>query len=284
MTESGIERDVVYARAEGYWTSAPVGVKGTVLKLIPKSFRKRTLDLTMDIYKPAGHYQGQRPLLLMMHGGSFYVGHKEEAGQAAWCRHFASLGYVAASINYRLGFLPFKGALKKAELRAIEDADAALRYLLGREDLKVDPGRIFAAGTSAGAMTALSLAFRPQGAEKPRIRAVGAFWGSVHSLEVLDYASTPILSFQSVNDPIMPYDKGYPFGAKLGAFQFLMALFSDKMYGTLAIHRRATEKGMVSEHHPCQETGHRLHLDNEGNFTPRFFEIRDAMAAFFNKC
>ena len=284
MTEPGIERDVVYARAEGYWTSAPVGVKGTVLKLIPKSFRKRTLDLTMDIYKPAGHYQGQRPLLLMMHGGSFYVGHKEEAGQAAWCRHFASLGYVAVSINYRLGFLPFKSALKKAELRAIEDADAALRYLLGREDLKVDPCRIFAAGTSAGAMTALSLAFRPQGAEKPHIRAVGAFWGSVHSLEVLDYASTPILSFQSVNDPIMPYDKGYPFGAKLGVFQFLMALFSDKMYGTLAIHRRATEKGMVSEHHPCQETGHRLHLDNEGNFTPRFFEIRDAMAAFFNKC
>ncbi|MBQ5417182.1 MAG: carboxylesterase family protein, partial [Bacteroidales bacterium] len=141
MTDPGIERDVVYARAEGYWTSAPVGVKGTVLKLIPKSFRKRTLDLTMDIYKPAGHYQGQRPLLLMMHGGSFYVGHKEEAGQAAWCRHFASLGYVAASINYRLGFLPFKSALKKAELRAIEDADAALRYLLGREDLKVDPGR-----------------------------------------------------------------------------------------------------------------------------------------------
>ena len=191
---------------------------------------------------------------------------------------------MAASINYRLGFLPFRRALKKAEIRVIEDADAALKYLLGREDLNVDPDRIFAAGTSAGAMTALSLAFRPQGAGKPRIRAVGAFWGSVHRLEVLDYASTPILSFQSVKDPIMPYDKGYPFGSKLGVFQFLMALFSDKMYGTLAIHRRATEKGMVSEHHPCQETGHRLHLDNEGNFTPRFFEIRDAMAAFFNKC
>ena len=196
----------------------------------------------------------------------------------------ASLGYVAASINYRLGFLPFRKALRNAELRALEDADAALEYLLGREDLNVDPNRIFAAGTSAGAMTALSLAFRPAGTGKPRIRAIGAFWGSVHGLEVLDYASAPILSFQSVKDPIMPYDKGYPFGSKLGPFQFLMALFSDKMYGTLAIHRRATEKGMVSQHHPCQETGHRLHLDKEGNFTPRFFEIRDAMAAFFNEC
>ena len=284
MTEPGIERDVIYSRAQGYWTSAPVGVKGTVLRLIPKSFRKRPLELTMDIYKPRDGYPGGRPLLLMMHGGSFYVGNKEEAGQAAWCRHLASLGYVAASINYRLGFLPFRKALKNAELRALEDADAALEYLLGREDLNVDPNRIFAAGTSAGAMTALSLAFRPSGTGKPRIRAIGAFWGSVHGLEVLDYASTPILSFQSVKDPIMPYDKGYPFGSKLGPFQFLMALFSDKMYGTLAIHRRATEKGMVSQHHPCQETGHRLHLDKEGNFTPRFFEIRDAMAAFFNEC
>ena len=50
MTEPGIERDVIYSRAQGYWTSAPVGVKGTVLRLIPKSFRKRPLELTMDIY------------------------------------------------------------------------------------------------------------------------------------------------------------------------------------------------------------------------------------------
>ena len=280
-TDIQVERDVVYARAMGYWTSAPVGVKGTVLKLIPKSFRKRPLELTMDIYKPAEHYSEKRPLLLMMHGGSFYVGHKEELGQAAWCRHFASLGYVAASINYRMGFLPFRNALKKAEARALEDADAAVGYLLSREDLDIDGGRVFAAGTSAGAMTALGMAFRPSAAGKPRIRAIGAFWGSVHDLKVLDYAQTPILSFQSVNDPIMPYGKGYPFGSKLGPFQFVMALFSDKMYGMNAIHQKAKEKGIVSEHHPCSETGHRLHMDLEGNFTPRFFEIRDAMAAFF---
>jgi hypothetical protein len=55
------------------------------------------------------------------------------------------------------------------------------------------------------------------------------------------------------------------------------------MYGTLAIHRRAVEMGIPSEHHPCSETGHRLHIDEGGQFTPRFFEIRDAMAAFFGK-
>ena len=283
MTTTELEKDVVYAHVKGYWTSAPVGVKGTVLKLIPKSFRKRPLDLMMDIYKPADDAGSSRPLLLMMHGGSFYIGHKEEAGQAAWCRHFATLGFVAVSINYRLGFLPFKCALRKAESRALDDADAALRYLLSREDLKIDSDRIYAAGTSAGAMMALSLAFRPVEPGMPRIRAIGNFWGAVYDLKVLDCARTPILSFQSEKDPIMPYFKGYPFGSRLGAFQFLMGLFTKKMYGTLAVYQRAQEIGIPSEHHPCPETGHRLHIDKGGQFTPRFYEMQDAMAAFFSK-
>ena len=275
------ERNVVYAKADGYWTSAPVGVKGTVLKLIPKSLWKRPLELKMDIYKPVGGPSGKRPLLIMMHGGSFYIGNKEEAGQAGWCQYMASLGFIAASIDYRLGFLPSKGSVRKAERRALEDADAAVAYLLSREDLNPDPDRIYAAGTSAGAMLALGMAFRQQDQGKPRIRAIGNFWGSVSDLEVLDLATTPILSFQSENDPIMPYSYGYPFQSRLGRFSFLMGLFSDKMYGTLAVYRRAKEKGIVCEHHACPETGHRLHIDKDGHFTPRFFEMRDAMAAFF---
>ena len=276
-----LESNVVYSHVRGYWTSAPVGVKGTVRKLVPKSFKKRPLELKMDIYKPAGEPSGRRPLLIMMHGGSFYVGNKEESGQSEWCRYMASLGYVAASIDYRLGFLPFKSSVIKAERRALDDADAAVDFLLSREDLNPDPDRIYAAGTSAGAMLALAMAFRPESAGRPRIRAIGNFWGSVSDLNVLDYADTPILSFQSENDPIMPYSKGYPFQSKLGRFSFLMGLFSDKMYGTLAIYQRANEKGIVCEHHPCPETAHRLHIGKDGQFTPRFYEMRDAMAAFF---
>lgn len=283
MIDVRVERDVIYAKADGYWTSAPVGVAGTVRKLIPKSFRKRPLDLRMDIYIPAGTTSGKRPLLMMFHGGSFYIGNKEEAGQAEWCRYFASLGYVAASVDYRLGFKPFKCSVRKAESRALEDADAALDYLLSREDLGIDPGRIFAAGTSAGAMISLGMAFRPQVQGRARIRAVGNFWGSVSDLKVLDYADTPILSFQSENDPVMPYSKGYPFQSRLGRFSFLMGLFTSKMYGTYAIYQKAIEKGIACEHHPCPETGHRLHIDKDGQFTPRFYEMQDAMAAFFSK-
>jgi acetyl esterase/lipase len=265
------------------------------------------LDLDMDIYTPAGDPSAKRPLLLMMHGGSFFIGNKDEKGQVAWCRYFASLGYVAACINYRMGFNLGKKSYCKAEDRAVEDAVAAIDYLLGRDDLHIDAEHIFAAGTSAGAIVALRLAFCPNvgnrrtcaagsvagsaadaaaggdadaaaGRKHPRIRAVGNFWGSVRDLSILENASTPILSFQATGDPIMPYGGGYPFKKfNWGPTR----LFAPYMYGTKAIHERALELGIRAEHHPYPLAKHRLHMDREGNFTPFFYEIRDRMATFF---
>ena len=146
-----VERDVPYATADGYYTHAPVGDKGATFKLLFHSGIPKPVTLEMDIYQPDGAPDTPRPLLLMMHGGSFFIGNKEEPGQSGWCQYFASLGYVAVSINYRLGFHALKSEIREAELRALEDADAALDYLLRREDLRIDPDRIFVAGTSAGA-------------------------------------------------------------------------------------------------------------------------------------
>lgn len=283
--EVTVEQNVPYATAMGLWTHAPVGDKKATASLLFHSGVPKPVTLEMDIYKPVGDEAASRPLLLMMHGGSFFIGNKEEPGQAGWCRHFASLGYVAVSINYRLGFHALKKEVREAEYKALEDADAALEYLLGREDLRIDPSRVFAAGTSAGAMTALNLAFRlygdvPMKEVTPRlpkgfqIRAVANLWGSVHDLSVLEHARVPILSFQSSADPVMPYDYGYPLG-------WAGKLFSDPMYGTHAVHEKGLELGLRAEHHPCPEPRHRIHLDDALNYTPRFYEIRDAMAEFF---
>jgi poly(3-hydroxybutyrate) depolymerase len=275
-----VERNVVYAHAEGYWTHAPVGEPGTVRHQAFLLRKRRPLDLDMDIYLPEGDESATRPLLLMMHGGSFFVGNKEEMGQAGWCEYFAKLGYVAVSLNYREGFLPTRKDLAAAEERALEDADAALEYLLERKDLRIDPEFIFAAGTSAGAMIALRMAFRPAG-DHPRIRAVGNFWGSVHDLGVLEQGNAAILSFQSPDDPVMPYDRGYPFRTGKKRFQPPVQWFSEVMYGTEAIHKRAAELGLRTEHHACPEARHRLHIDDDGQYTERFFEIRDRMREFF---
>ncbi len=300
--EVTVERDVVYAQAMGYRKDAPEDSKNA-LPISVCQGKMEPLDLDMDIYIPDGDNSFKRPLLLMMHGGSFFIGNKEEKGQVAWCRYFASLGYVAACINYRMGFNLGKKSYCKAEDRAVEDAGSALEYLLGRDDLHIDAEHIFAAGTSAGAIVALRLAFHPdagggrEGADRnaaggtarsaagddsgrkhPRIRAVGNFWGSVRDLSILENASTPILSFQATGDPVMPYGGGYPFKKfNWGPTR----LFAPYMYGTKAVHNRALELGIRTEHHPCPLAKHRLHMDREGNFTPIFYEIRDRMAAFF---
>ena len=280
-----VERDVPYATAKGYYTHAPVGDKEVTFKLLFHCGIPKPVTLEMDIYRPADAPDTPRPLLLMMHGGSFFIGNKEEPGQTGWCRYFASLGYVAVSINYRLGFHALKTEIREAEFRALEDADAALDFLLRREDLRIDPDRIFVAGTSAGGVTALNLAFllygdkpmapvQPRRARDFRIRAVGNLWGGVHDLAVLENADVPILSFQSEHDPVMPYDFGYPLG-------FAGRLMSDPVYGTHAIYEKAVSIGLRAEHHPCEEARHRLHLDDALEYTPRFYEIRDAMVQFF---
>ncbi len=304
--EVSVEQNVVYTRAMGYRKDAPEDSKNA----LPVSFgqgKMMLLDLDMDIYTPVGDLSSKRPLLLMMHGGSFFIGNKDEKGQVAWCRYFASLGYVAACINYRMGFNLGKKSYCKAEDRAVEDAVAAINYLLGRDDLHIDAEHIFAAGTSAGAIVALRLAFCPNVGNRrtcaagsvagsaadaaaggaadaaavrkhPRICAVGNFWGSVRDLSILENASTPILSFQATGDPIMPYGGGYPFKKfNWGPTR----IFAPYMYGTKAIHDRALELGIRAEHHPYPLAKHRLHMDREGNFTPFFYEIRDRMATFF---
>lgn len=292
--EISVERNVVYAQALGYRKDAPEDSKNA----LPLSFsqgKMEPLDLDMDIYTPVGDDSLKRPLLLMMHGGSFFIGNKEETGQVAWCEYFASLGYVAVCINYRMGFNLGKKSYCKAEDRAVEDADAALKYLLGRDDLRIDPDHIFAAGTSAGAIIALRLAFRggcgarseagggtgsATNAKHPHICAVGNFWGSVRDLSILENSTTSILSFQATGDPIMPYEGGYPFKKySWGPTR----IFAPYMYGTKSIHDRAVQLGLRAEHHSYPLAKHRLHMNREGKLTPIFYEIRDRMAAFFGE-
>ena len=271
----GIEevRDVVYGEAEGYWTESQDGPKGKSSFLFKKRGKPKPLELKLDLYLPEGDERPSRPLLLMMHGGAYFVGHKDEPGQQEWCRYFASLGYVAASIDYRMGYHIRKKDITRAENDAHEDAAAALSYLLARDDLRIDRDQVYLAGTSAGAAISLRLAYEDATADRDfRIRAVANLWGYVYDLEVLTRASVPILSFQSEHDPVVPYKKGYPLNA---------STLISKAWGTYSIHEKAQSLGIPCEHHPCSERRHKLHMDNKGVLTPRFYEICDRMAEFF---
>ena len=67
-------------------------------------------DLMLDVYEPNGDTLANgdsvtdRPLVLLAHGGSFIGGSKTGSDVVPLAESFAKMGYVVASINYRLGF------------------------------------------------------------------------------------------------------------------------------------------------------------------------------------
>lgn len=134
------------------------------------------INLYMDIYKPAGDNNPARPILMLIHGGGFVQGTRQEMDQM--CIDFAKRGYVTATIDYRLGFyqpsfLPSPFAYDTAEViraaaRAIQDAHGAMRFLKGRaaQDSS-DINLAFVGGASAGSITALHMAYVDKLSEEP---------------------------------------------------------------------------------------------------------------------
>jgi predicted esterase len=123
--------------------------------------------LYMDVYEPAGDPVANRPLVIMCHGGYFLTGDKAAADMLPLCTDLARMGYVVASINYRVG-IPFGAELElpygQALLRSIQDVRAAIRWFRKNADTegntyRINPEQIFVGGTSAGGFMALHLAY-----------------------------------------------------------------------------------------------------------------------------
>ena len=122
----------------------------------------------LDLYRPAPPPEGRRsPALVWIHGGGWTGGTKNEARAKNICTTAAEAGYVAVSIDYRLG----AGAWPTN----LHDCKNAVRYLRAHaERLRLDPERIAVAGGSAGGHLALMVAltagaeeFEPAGAATP---------------------------------------------------------------------------------------------------------------------
>ena len=151
------------------------------------------VDLLLDLAVPDTETDGPRPLLVHIHGGGFTEGSRWP--QWDW----AARGWVAASIDYRLagddplpgprvqGFFDAVGGksaptVHRSVIAAVEDTLVALDYLLGRADeLRIDTDRIVLKGESAGAFTALHVAYCADefGIDHPTIAAVVDFSGAI---------------------------------------------------------------------------------------------------------
>lgn len=303
--------DVVYGKAKGYWTSKPIQhekMGKTVVQSILKtaSARKKEQNLTLDLYLPNDTAVKQRPIIVLFHGGAFLVGDKAAPTSTTWCEHFASIGYVTASVNYRLGFKLSKEAIQECGYEAIQDANAALRFLLTHaEEYGIDTNNFFIGGTSAGSITALGSVYMTDrkhpgfvdelglkekvgGFEasgnnckrKPKIKAIANMWGAVYALDELDGHNIPVISFHGTDDNLVPYDQGFPFSdlkSKIGERLY------DKMYGSKAIHERLDSLNVLNRFYPIAEAKHAPYEDHSGKPNATYFFIQNKLQSFFYK-
>jgi acetyl esterase len=102
--------------------------------------------LHLHVFEPRGYKPGdQRACFLTIHGGG-WTGY-EPRRQYAFAAHFATLGMVGMSLEYRLA----KQAAGVTVFDCVKDARSAVRYLRAHAaELGVDPQKIVANGGSAG--------------------------------------------------------------------------------------------------------------------------------------
>ena len=124
----------------------------------------------MDIYSPSGDTETSRPVIIYLHTGNFLppflngsaLGTKTDNCAVEICSRFARMGYVVASIDYRLGWNPTAATqaertyqLINAAYRGVQDARTAVRYFrmnaaeLGNE-YGIDPSKIGYFGEGTG--------------------------------------------------------------------------------------------------------------------------------------
>ncbi len=219
----------------------------------------KMVSLTMDIYFPAGAKTGDKnPLVMIIHGGSYLNGDKTDLQQHA--QILADSGFVVASINYRLGWRSGNttcggdsASETRAAYRALQDANAALRFLMYHSiAFSVNPDWVFIGGSSAGSSIALNTTYisDPVGmtylpevyaqlgpishsgnllVNEFKIKGICNMWGALPDSNLITALSaTPTISFHGTSDNVVPYDIGYNESCPNYV----------RLYGSACIHRR----------------------------------------------
>lgn len=231
----------------------------------------RKVKLLLDIYAPANDTVTERPLIVFIHGGGFKSNDKVGQFNSLFAGSFAKRGYVVASINYRLSPSSMSQSEEyfKSLYRAVQDAKAAVRFFRTTAGIyKININQIFAAGSSAGAMTALHLAYMDQdevpsfidinemgtiegtgGNPGPssKVQGVINLWGAMWNINWIEENDAPVFNVHGMADKTVPYDSS--------------STYHGFTYGSKIIYDQAAAKHIKSGLILFENTGHTLDHD-----------------------
>jgi acetyl esterase/lipase len=141
-------------------TDTEVATKDIVYKTTPQG------ELKLHVFLPKGEVQAAvlRPCVVFFFGGGWKSGSYLQFVPQA--EYLASRGLIAISADYRIANIH-----KTTPDKAVEDAKSAIRWVRGHStELGIDPGKVIAAGGSAGghlaACTALVTAYDAESDDK----------------------------------------------------------------------------------------------------------------------
>lgn len=253
--------------------------------------------LLMDIYQPTGDVLARRPVIIFAHQGGFVTGSRTDTYMVAVCTRFARLGYVTASIDYRL--LDFNTIITafdtvniaKSAIRGMQDLRAAVRFF--RKDAattntyRVSPGYIVVGGSSAGAFAALEVGYLDKVSEVPAYVGIAALGGiegvsgnpgyssaplavlnlsgATENPSIIEPGNAPLCSVHGTADATVPYFQG-----RVGS-----GLPPKYVYGSGRLHPRTTALGIRNTLRTLRGAGHIPFESNAAYADTTFRTIRD---------
>jgi len=257
-------RDVVYASdvpalssyqviTQALLTYKMFSPEATVAYFYTDEQTTEPVDMKMDIYMPKEDSEKNRAAVLVVHGGAMVAGAKDDFEQHSvnYCDSLAARGFVAASMDYRLGVTLTGSGYRlhidsthfaRSVYRGVQDVRAAVRYLRAHaEEWGINPDRIYLVGNSAGAILSLENIYATTEEDFPdyidsepvlrtldlygeqgyssKANGVASLWGAIHNLEMVGDNKWPVLLVHGTADETVLFKTGRPLSNLPGVLQ-----------------------------------------------------------------
>jgi hypothetical protein len=259
-------------------------------------FDTEPVNLFMDIYEPTGDTLSKRPVIILGFGGGFVAGDRKHFSMVLLANQLAELGFVVASMDYRLGMNIFDADLAtRAVYRGIQDGRSAVRFFKANATTYgIDTSQIFMGGHSSGAFNAIHNIYLDKESERPlstynwtqdgnpvpdqgcldcvgdnqgfdgEAKSIFSLAGAIGFTTYIEADDEETLMFHSTDDGTVPYDTGEPFSDIS-----ILVIGSDlpTVYGSLPMSQQMDIVGLDYEFYSYNNRGHGVHENGSQLYT-----------------